>query len=209
MTSGKLSETHGMKTTSLKELKSVKERSVNAKFEKSNSILSSITSKFVGKITKGGKAVSSILKNKLKSPVLGGLVSSKSSEIVKQLIEGDVKNEKRSNLVNNVITNNPTNYSVVTPSKPIGEKTYVAPVAASEVKAQSPTVPTVQNINLNVSGTIRLDGGNGVASSINFDDLIKDPAFVRKIKDMIVKSMSETENGGKQNLEGDRSNRRR
>ena len=140
----------------------------------------------------------------------------KNDHIVSSNAIGSFKNElngepiKPINNISGVLAIAPNESAKVEPSKPIGEKTYISPaIEGIGVKVASTSVPTVKDINLNVSGTIRLDGGNGNSASFNIDDLIKDPTFVRKIKDMIVKSMSETENGGKQNLESDRSNRRR
>lgn len=132
-------------------------------------------------------AVTDVLENPLKLPLLG-------ISTTLGAISGAFKST--------------TNVEPVMASKPIGERTYVSPFGVNEVKADVPT-PTVKDINLNVSGTIKLDGNGGTNTSFNLDELIKDPTFVRKIKDMIIKSISETENGGRQNLENDRNNRLR
>ena len=61
------------------------------------------------------------------------------------------------------------------------------------------------NINLNVSGTIKLEGGG---KSVDFDisKIIETPEFKRQLTDMITRSINENSNSGKRNMESERNN---
>lgn len=61
------------------------------------------------------------------------------------------------------------------------------------------------NINLNVSGTIKLEGGG---KSVDFDisKIIEMPEFKRQLTDMITRSINENSNSGKRNMESERNN---
>ena len=53
------------------------------------------------------------------------------------------------------------------------------------------------NINLNINGTIKLDGGNG--RSVDLRNLIESPQFRKELVDIIINQMSKNSNGGKVN----------
>ena len=61
------------------------------------------------------------------------------------------------------------------------------------------------NINLNVSGTIRLEGG-GKSADFDIAKLIDTPEFKRQLADMLTKTLNENSNGGKRNMESERNN---
>lgn len=79
----------------------------------------------------------------------------------------------------------------------IGTKTPITPVTAptAAVKSVAPVGP--QKIDLNVSGTIKLDAG-GQTTNIDLEKLMKDPQFVNSITEMVKKRMSELNYNGKQ-----------
>ena len=61
------------------------------------------------------------------------------------------------------------------------------------------------NINLNVSGTIKLEGGG---KSVDFDlaKLIDTPEFKRQLADIVTRRINESSNSGKRNMESERNN---
>jgi hypothetical protein len=61
------------------------------------------------------------------------------------------------------------------------------------------------DINLNVSGTIKLEGGG---KSIDFDlaKLLDTPEFKRQLADIVTKRINENSNNGKRNMESERNN---
>ena len=61
------------------------------------------------------------------------------------------------------------------------------------------------DVNLHVSGTIKLEGGNKSAE-IDISKLIETPEFKRKLTDMLTKSLNENSNAGKRNMESERNN---
>ena len=61
------------------------------------------------------------------------------------------------------------------------------------------------DINLNVSGTIKLEGGG---KSVDFDlaKLIDTPEFKRQLADIVTRRINESSNSGKRNMESERNN---
>ena len=86
----------------------------------------------------------------------------------------------------------------------IGIFKKVAPTAAGE-KGQTPTSIGKTDINLNVSGTIKLEGGG---KSVDFDlaKLIDTPEFKRQLADIVTRRINENSNNGKRNMESERNN---
>lgn len=61
------------------------------------------------------------------------------------------------------------------------------------------------DINLNVSGTIKLDGG-GKTADLDISKLLDTPEFKRQLADIITRRINENSNGGKRNMESERNN---
>jgi hypothetical protein len=61
------------------------------------------------------------------------------------------------------------------------------------------------DINLNVSGTIKLDGGGKVAD-LDISKLLDTPEFKRQLADIITRRINENSNSGKRNMESERNN---
>ena len=61
------------------------------------------------------------------------------------------------------------------------------------------------DINLNVSGTIKLDGG-GKMADLDVSKLLDTPEFKRQLADIITRRINENSNGGKRNMESERNN---
>ena len=60
------------------------------------------------------------------------------------------------------------------------------------------------DINLNVSGTIKLEG-NGKSAELDINKLLENPEFVRKLTDIINSRTNVSVNGGKQKAENSRN----
>ena len=86
--------------------------------------------------------------------------------------------------------------AAVKPTSEIGSKTYVAPVQAPVV--QTPQVSAPQDININISGNIRLDGGG---ESVNLSALMKDPVFIDKISKLVIERSNQFINAGRKDME--------
>ena len=54
----------------------------------------------------------------------------------------------------------------------------------------------LSDININISGTIRLEGGNN-SRGLDINSLMKDQAFVTQIKDLIKDSINKGMNNGR------------
>ena len=80
----------------------------------------------------------------------------------------------------------------------------VKPTAGSEASTQ-PTSIGKSDINLNVSGTIKLEGGG---KSVDFDlgKLLDTPEFKRQLADIVTRRLNESSNSGKRNMESERIN---
>ena len=91
----------------------------------------------------------------------------------------------------------------IKPLSSIGQATNFSPMQSPWTVNNSPTAPS--DINLNVSGTIRLEGG-GNSASIDINSLLNSPQFKRQITDLITSRLNESSNGGKKNLESYRNN---
>jgi len=61
------------------------------------------------------------------------------------------------------------------------------------------------DINLNVNGTIKLEGGNK-SVDLDLNKLLDDPSFRRQLTDVITKMLNENSNSGKRNMESERNN---
>lgn len=80
--------------------------------------------------------------------------------------------------------------------KPVGEKEYIYTPKGSETSNVNGNTITVKDFNINISGTIKLDGGN---SSTNVDarSLLNDRAFMEQLKEMVRSSINSDMYGGR------------
>ena len=79
-------------------------------------------------------------------------------------------------------------------AKPVGGKEYV--YSSKEDKRNGVTELTVKDININVSGTIKLDAGT-MSKDIDINRLLSDTSFVSSLKEMIKSSINNDMNGGR------------
>lgn len=61
------------------------------------------------------------------------------------------------------------------------------------------------DINLNISGTIKLDGG-GKTADLDLGKLLETPEFKRQLAEVITRKLNENSNSGKRNMESERNN---
>jgi len=81
----------------------------------------------------------------------------------------------------------------------------VNPTKDSDTGVGRPSSVGKTDINLNVSGTIKLEGGG---KSVDFDlaKLIDTPEFKRQLADIVTRRINESSNSGKRNMESERNN---
>ena len=75
-----------------------------------------------------------------------------------------------------------------------GSQRYISPT--SSLSTMSPSRLELSDININISGTIRLEGGNN-SRGLDINSLMKDQAFVTQIKDLIKDSINKGMNNGR------------
>lgn len=100
------------------------------------------------------------------------------------------------------------NMSVNKPEiKPVVEKIGITPIAEKSTYGGRDNISiNPADINLNVNGTIRLDGGSGNQGSIDAASLLRNPEFVRQLKDVIVSELNRNSNAGRLNKDSERNN---
>ena len=81
-------------------------------------------------------------------------------------------------------------------AKPIGEKEYIYIPNKSETSNINGNSITVKDFNINLNGTIKLDGGNS-SKNIDVNALLNDYEFVSKLKELIKTSINTDMNGGR------------
>lgn len=81
----------------------------------------------------------------------------------------------------------------------------VEPSKGSESSVNKPIKLDKTTINLNVSGTIKLEGG-GKGADLDISKLLDTPEFKRQLTDIITKRVNENSNSGKRNMESERNN---
>ena len=80
--------------------------------------------------------------------------------------------------------------------KPVGEKEYIyTPTNVNTSNVGGNTV-TVKDFNVNLSGTIKLDGGNSM-KNVDVKSLLNDYQFVNSLKQIIKESINADMNGGR------------
>lgn len=145
------------------------------------------------------------LKNHTKGHTNGGIIGGNSfngDRILTRVNSGEMILNKTQQanlfkLINNGIgsaVNSTFGLSNDVKAKPVGEKEYVYIPTKSSVNGVKEL--TVKDININVSGTIKLDGGSS-AKDIDINKLLNDSSFVSSLKEIIKSSINNDMNGGR------------
>ena len=145
------------------------------------------------------------LKNHTKGHTNGGIIGGNSfngDRILTRVNSGEMILNKTQQanlfkLINNGIgsaVNSTFGLSNDVKAKPVGEKEYVYVPTKSSVNGVKEL--TVKDININVSGTIKLDGGSS-AKDIDINKLLNDSSFVSSLKEIIKSSINNDMNGGR------------
>lgn len=79
-------------------------------------------------------------------------------------------------------------------AKPVGEKEYIHKPSRSNVNENRSI--KINDFNINISGTIKLDGGN-TSKSIDINKLLSNHEFVSSLKEIIKSSINNDINGGR------------
>ena len=81
-------------------------------------------------------------------------------------------------------------------AKPVGDKEYIYTPNRSETSNVNGNTVTVKDFNINLNGTIKLDGGNN-SKDIDVAALLNDYQFMNSLKEMIKDSMNRDMSGGR------------
>lgn len=81
-------------------------------------------------------------------------------------------------------------------AKPVGEKEYIYVPNRSETSNVNGNTITVKDFNINLSGTLKLDGGNN-SKNIDVNALLNDRQFINNLKELIKTSINNDMNGGR------------
>lgn len=81
-------------------------------------------------------------------------------------------------------------------AKPVGEKEYIYTPRSSQTSNVNGNTITVKDFNINLSGTLKLDGGRS-SSNIDANELLRDHEFMTALKNMIKQSINQDINGGR------------
>ncbi len=81
-------------------------------------------------------------------------------------------------------------------AKPVGEKEYIYIPNRSEPSNVNGNTITVKDFNINLSGTLKLDGGNN-SKNIDVNALLNDRQFINNLKELIKTSINNDMNGGR------------
>jgi hypothetical protein len=100
-----------------------------------------------------------------------------------------------SNMMTSMVSSILTNQNDVR-TKPVGEKEYIYIPNRSEASNVNGNKITVNDFNINLSGTIRLDGGNN-SKNVDVNALLNDFSFMNALKEMIKTSINNDMNGGR------------
>lgn len=85
--------------------------------------------------------------------------------------------------------------SVIKP-KPVGEREYIYIPRGNESSNINGNTITVKDFNINLSGTLKLDGGNN-SKNVDINALLNDYQFINNLKEMIKTSINQDMNGGR------------
>jgi len=91
--------------------------------------------------------------------------------------------------------------------KALSDNSNFLKVAPSKQEVSTPTTNSIgkTDINLNVSGTIKLEGG-GKSAEFDLGKLLDTPEFKRQLADIVTRRLNENSNSGKRNMESERNN---
>lgn len=81
-------------------------------------------------------------------------------------------------------------------AKPVGNKEYIYTPKTVQTSTVNGNTITVKDFNLNVKGSIRLEGGNS-SRDIDMNALLNDLTFVNALKEVIKQSINNDINGGR------------
>ena len=155
-----------------------------------------------------GEALGGAVSQKPEKHAQGGIVGGNSSEgdkIITGLNSGEMvlNRTQQANLfnlinglngINGIITSILENSNDVK-AKPVGEKEYIYIPQKNANSLPNETSITVKDINVNIGGTIKLDGGR-YSKSVDVNELLNDMVFVSSLKEMIKESINRDMNGG-------------
>jgi len=180
----------------------IKEKLPNGAWEKASSAKGAVESYMrtfneEGVLTTIGRLGGEILTKVVGKNADGGIVGGNSysgDKLLTRVNSGEmILNPAQQSSLFSFISNVLTNSNDVK-TKPIGEKEYIYTPNKSSVNGV--TELTVRDINVNVNGTIRLDGG-GVMKDIDINRLLSDHTFVNSLKDLITDSINTSINSGR------------
>lgn len=84
----------------------------------------------------------------------------------------------------------------VKPKKSLGEAEYIYKPNRTETSSINGNTITVKDFNININGTLKLDGGKSY-KNIDVNELLRDQAFMTSLKNMIKTSINQDINGGR------------
>ena len=93
-----------------------------------------------------------------------------------------------SNMMTSMVSSILTNQNDVR-TKPVGDKEYIYVPKNSEISNVNGNKISVNDFNINLSGTIKLDGGNN-SKNVNVNALLNDFSFMNALKEMIKTSIN-------------------
>jgi hypothetical protein len=100
-----------------------------------------------------------------------------------------------SNMMTSMVSSILTNQNDVR-TKPVGEKEYIYIPNRNEQSNVNGNKITVNDFNINLTGTIKLDGGNN-SNNVDVNALLNDFSFMNALKEMIKTSINNDMNGGR------------
>ena len=117
-----------------------------------------------------------------------GLFGGGSSDVAKSI-------QNSADLVSSVASSILTNTNDVI-AKPVGEREYIYEPRGTEVSNVNGNQITVNDINVKINGTIKLDAGNS-SRELEISKLLNDSQFISSLKEIIKTSMNNDVNGGR------------
>lgn len=103
--------------------------------------------------------------------------------------------QNSADLVSSVASSILTNTNDVI-AKPVGEREYIYEPRGTEVSNVNGNQITVNDINVKINGTIKLDAGNS-SRELELSKLLNDSQFISSLKEIIKTSMNNDVNGGR------------
>ena len=119
-----------------------------------------------------------------------------SEEVVKVLKSIEGKMPTASSIASNFGLKSPELSASMISNLPFIGKMFMGVKALSDNAGGKPAASGPSEIKLNVSGTIKLES-NGNFANLDINKLLDNPEFVRKITDVVTRTMKSDGNGGK------------